>query len=230
VINLLLIDDDDELAQLIEAYLSGHGIGVESVQDGTQGLAKAIAGGHDLILLDGMLPGLDGLEVLRQLRRRSSVAVIMLTARGAPQDRIAGLDTGADDYLAKPFTPDELLARIRAVLRRTQAAVANKTEVLELGGIKLDSSQRDAWLNAKPCQLTSLQFEILEYLMRHAGRGVTRDELTAILHQRDSTPFERWLDVHISQMRKKIEADGVVRIRTIRGVGYMFSAPQSEGQ
>ena len=227
---LLLIDDDEELAQLVGAYLNGHGINVETVPDGTQGLARALASSYDLILLDGMLPGLDGLEVLRQLRRRSSVAVIMLTARGAPHDRIAGLETGADDYLAKPFTPDELLARIRAVLRRMQPVGANKVEVLSLGGIKLDSGQREAWLNDKPCQLTSLQFEILEYLMRHAGRGVSRDELTAILHQRDSTPFERWLDVHISQMRKKIEADGLTRIHTIRGVGYMFSAPQSEGQ
>ena len=227
---LLLIDDDEELAQLVGAFLNGHGIDVETVQDGTQGLARALASSYDLILLDGMLPGLDGLEVLRQLRRRSSVAVIMLTARGAPHDRITGLDTGADDYLAKPFTPDELLARIRAVLRRMQPGGGNKVEVLLVGGIKLDSGQREAWLNEKPCQLTSLQFEILEYLMRHAGRGVSRDELTAILHQRDSTPVERWLDVHISQMRKKIEADGVVRIHTIRGVGYMFSAPQSEGQ
>lgn len=226
--NLLLIDDDQELAQLIREYLGGHGFVVEAAHDGTQGLAKALAGGHQLVLLDGMLPGLDGLEVLRQLRRRSAVAVIMLTARSAPQDRIAGLDTGADDYLAKPFTPEELLARVRAVLRRTQQGAGSKPEALQIGRLKLDASQREAWLSNEACHLTSLQFEILEHLMRNAGRAVSRDELTAILHQRESTPFERWLDVHISQLRKKIEADDLTRIHTVRGVGYMFSPPQGE--
>lgn len=222
---LLLIDDDQELTQLVGEYLNGHGFGLEAAHDGTSGLARALSGDFELVLLDGMLPGLDGMEVLRQLRQRSEVAVIMLTARGAPGDRIAGLDTGADDYLTKPFTPDELLARIRAVLRRMHPS-APKADVLELGGLKLDSSQREAWLGEAACNLTSVQFEILGYLMRHPGRSVSRDELTAVLHQRESTPFERWLDVHISQLRKKIEGDGKARIHTVRGVGYMFSVPK----
>jgi two-component system response regulator CpxR len=223
---LLLIDDDHELADLIEKYLGEHGFEVSVCHDGRQGLARAFDTGIHMILLDGMLPGLDGIEVLRQLRRRSNVAVIMLTARSSKQDRINGLDSGADDYLAKPFAPEELLARIRAVLRRTQQAGA-RNEVLVLGKLKLDPSQREAWLEEDCCHLTSLQFEILEHLMRNCGRAISRDELTSLLHQRESTPFERWLDVHISQLRKKIEADREVRIRTLRGVGYMFTPPKA---
>jgi two-component system, OmpR family, response regulator CpxR len=226
--NLLLIDDDHELASMVQDYLARQGIVVQIASDGVQGLAQALAGGHDLILLDGMLPGMDGLELLRQLRRRSKVPVMMLTARGTPNDRIAGLDLGADDYLPKPFTPAEMLARIRAVLRRSQPVQPNKSEKLVMGKLSIDSSQREAWLESTPCELTSLQFEILDYLMRHAGRSISRDELTGILHQREATPFERWLDVHISQLRKKIERDGTTRIHTVRGVGYMFSSPGAD--
>lgn len=222
---LLLIDDDAELSRMMSEYLGSKGFVVEVAGNGLQGLARALSGHHDLVLLDAMLPGLDGLEVLRQLRRKSAAAVIMLTARGAPKDRVAGLEAGADDYLAKPFTPEELLARIRAVLRRTLPMAEARSEVIEVGGVRIDAARREAWLRETCCHLTSLQFEILEYLMRHAGRAVSRDELTGILHQRESTPFERWLDVHISQLRKKVEADGETRIRTVRGIGYLFSPP-----
>lgn len=228
--NLLLVDDDRELCRMMQDYLGSHGFEVEAVHEGTQGLAKALTGAHALVLLDGMLPGLDGLELLRQLRRRSNIPVIMLTARGTPQQRVLGLETGADDYLAKPFTPDELLARVKAVLRRASSSAITKPESLEVGGVKINAAQREAWLAQSACQLTSLQFEILEYLMRHNSRAVSRDELTAILHQRESTPFERWLDVHISQLRKKVEADGKQRIHTVRGVGYMFSAPEDDSR
>lgn len=221
---LLLVDDDAELAQMMREFLAPHDFELDVALDGTGGLAKALSGNHDLILLDGMLPGLDGLEVLRQVRRRSATPVIMLTARGAPADRIQGLDTGADDYLTKPFGPDELVARIRAVLRRSNATNATKPEQIIVGAMRIDPAQRQAFLRDENLALTSAQFEILEYLMRNAGRAVSRDELTAILHQRESTPFERWLDVHISQLRKKIEADGQDRIHTVRGVGYMFGA------
>jgi two-component system response regulator CpxR len=220
--NLLLVDDDAELGQLMAEYLRDFGVQVDAALDGTQGLARALSGTYDLVLLDGMLPGLDGLEVLRQLRRRSNVPVIMLTARGAPRDRIAGLDTGADDYLTKPFGPAELLAHVRAVLRRTQTAAGIKSEVIELGGLVLNTSEREAYLAGEPCAITSIQFQVLDLMMRNPNRAVSRDELTGILHQREATPFERWLDVHISQLRKKIERDGVTRIQTIRGVGYMF--------
>lgn len=225
---LLLIDDDVDLTSLMEEFLGQNEMVVESAADGTQGLAKALNGGYELVILDGMLPGLDGFEVLRQLRRRSNVPVIMLTAKVAPKDRINGLDMGADDYLTKPFGPEELVARIRAVLRRSGGGVAPKQEMVEAGGLRVDPAAREAYLSTGACSLTSVQFEVLEYLMRHAGRAVSRDELTAVLHQRDATPFERWLDVHISQLRKKIEADGATRIHTIRGVGYMFSVSQAE--
>jgi two-component system response regulator CpxR len=160
--------------------------------------------------------------VLRQLRRRSAVPVIMLTARGAPSDRISGLDTGADDYLTKPFGPEELVARIRAVMRRSSGAAAPKVDTIVIGDLRLDPATRQAYLGDGLVNVTGAQYDILEYLVRNAGRAVSRDELTSILHQRESTPFERWLDVHISQLRKKIEADGVDRIQTVRGVGYMF--------
>lgn len=225
---LLLIDDDHELAEMMSGYLSRNGYEVERSADGPTGLARALNEPFSLVLLDGMLPGLDGLEVLRQIRRRSAMAVIMLTARAAPESLIEGLDTGADDYLTKPFTPGELLARIRAVMRRMQSALEVKHEVIEVGGVRLDATQREGWLDGQCCHLTSLQFEILDHMMRNAGRAVSRDELTALLHQREATPFERWLDVHVSQLRKKIEADGRQRIRTLRGVGYMFAPPQAE--
>lgn len=219
---VLLIDDDTELTALMENFLGGQGFEVDVAHDGTAGLAKALAGECDIVLLDGMLPGLDGLEVLRQLRRRSAAPVIMLTARSAPTDRIAGLDTGADDYLTKPFGPEELVARIRAVMRRATPASAAKSEPLEIGALRLEPSSRQVQLRGEAVGVTGAQFDILEYLMRNAGRAVSRDELTSVLHQRESTPFERWLDVHISQLRKRIEADGEDRIQTVRGVGYLF--------
>jgi two-component system response regulator CpxR len=218
----LLIDDDKELTALMQEFLGSQGFSLDVAHDGTHGLAKAIEGNCDIVLLDGMLPGLDGLEVLRQLRRRSAVPVIMLTARGAPGDRIAGLDTGADDYLTKPFGPEELVARIRAVLRRAAPQGSQRSEPIAIGALRLDPSARQVFLRDEPIAVTGAQFDILEYLMRNGGRAVSRDELTSVLHQRESTPFERWLDVHISQLRKRIEADGEDRIQTVRGVGYLF--------
>jgi two-component system response regulator CpxR len=220
--HVLLIDDDVELTTLMREFFVEQGMELSVAHDGTQGLAKALAGEFDIVLLDGMLPQLDGIEVLRQLRRRSPVPVIMLTARGAPADRIEGLDTGADDYLTKPFGPEELVARIRAVMRRSTTSAQSKPDSLEIGALRIDPTARLASLRGKSVAITGAQFDILEYLMRHAGRAVSRDELTSVLHQRESTPFERWLDVHISQLRKKVEADGEERIHTVRGVGYMF--------
>jgi two-component system response regulator CpxR len=219
---VLLVDDDVELTSLMQDFLRENGFDLDVAHDGTQGLAKALGGANDLVILDGMLPGIDGLEVLRQIRKRSNVPVIMLTARGAPSDRIAGLDTGADDYLTKPFGPDELVARIRAVMRRSSMAAPAKSESLAIGVLRVDAGTREVALAEVAVSVTGAQFDILEYLMRHAGRAVSRDELTSILHQRESTPFERWLDVHVSQLRKKVESDGVERILTVRGVGYMF--------
>jgi two-component system, OmpR family, response regulator CpxR len=223
--SILLIEDDVDLCELMREYFAGNGLSITATHDGREGLAKAIDGAFDLIILDVMLPGLDGFEVLRQLRKRSAAPVIMLTARTAEADRILGLNAGADDYLPKPFGPDELLARIRAVLRRAGNAQALPQEI-EAGDLKLDAQTRQAWRCGELLDLTSLEFDILEILVRASGRTVSRDELTGAIHQRPSTPYERSLDVHVSHLRKKLEKNGPM-IRTIRGVGYRF-APEAE--
>lgn len=220
--SILLIEDDVELTLLMRDYFSQFDFQIEAAHDGRVGLARALEGGHDLVILDAMLPVLDGFEVLRQLRKRSTVPVIMLTARVAGEDRVAGLNSGADDYLPKPFGPEELLARIRAVLRRTGRPVAVDLTI-EAAGLKLDPETRLATYCGNPLEVTAFQFDILEILVRAAGRTVSRDELAAALHQRPASPFERSLDVHISHLRRKLERDGQTPIRTIRGAGYQFS-------
>src|SRR5262245_50783793 len=202
--NLLLVDDDAELCALMRDFFSHHGFRVESVYEGRRGLARALEGGFDLILLDVMLPGLDGFEVLHQLRRHSSVPVIMLTARTEQSDRIHGLNAGADDYLPKPFGPEELLARIRAVLRRASQLVFQTDKPLEAGGLRLDSATRQVWRDTVPLELTSIEFEILSLLMRSAGRSVSRDEIASILYHREAMPYERAIDVYVSHLRKKL--------------------------
>ncbi len=219
---ILLIEDDQELCSLMADYFAQHGFLIEAAHDGRRGLARALEGSFDLVILDVMLPALDGFEVLRQLRKRSGTPVIMLTARTARTDRILGLDTGADDYLPKPFEPEELLARIRAVLRRSRKFGAAPQEV-EAGGVKLNPHTREASYFGEPLEITSLEFDVLELLVRAAGRTVSRDELAAAIYQRKSTPYERSFDVHISHLRKKLERDDRTPIRTIRGVGYQFA-------
>jgi two-component system response regulator CpxR len=169
------------------------------------------------------LPVLDGFELLRQLRKRISTPVIMLTARTSQDDRIAGLNSGADDYLPKPFGPEELLARIRAVLRRTGHTESVPPQIIEAGDIRVNATTREVWRQNELVEITSIEFDILEVLARSAGRTVTRDELTTVLYQRRATPYERSLDVHISHLRKKLEGDERSLIRTIRGVGYQFA-------
>ena len=220
---LLLVDDDAELCGLMVDFFSQHGFRVESAYDGRRGLARALEGGFDLILLDVMLPGLDGFEVLHQLRRQSSVPVIMLTARTEQADRISGLNAGADDYLPKPFGPEELLARIRAVLRRVSQS-GLEPKALQAGSLRLDSATRQVWRAGAPLELTSIEFEILSLLMRSAGRSVSRDEIAGILYHREAMPYERAIDVHVSHLRKKLEHQGHSMIRTVRGVGYLFCA------
>jgi len=217
------VEDDTELTSLMTDYFAQHGFAIEAVHDGRTGLARSLEGRHDLIILDVMLPVLDGFELLRQLRKRSTTPVIMLTARTAQRDRIAGLNAGADDYLPKPFGPEELLARIRAVLRRTGHTETVPPQTVEAGGVRLDPLTRQAIFRDEPLDITSIEFDILEVLVRAAGRTVTRDELTTVLYKRPATPYERALDVHISHLRKKLECDGHSSIRTIRGVGYQFA-------
>lgn len=220
---MLLIDDDVELGELMREFFDSRGIRITAVHDGQRGLAEAFDHAYDLILLDVMLPNLDGLELLRQVRRRSLVPIIMLTARTARADKIAGLDAGADDYLPKPFEPDELIARMRAVLRRSGRVDLQRNQALEVNGVKMIPGTRQAWSRGAVLDLTTIEFDILELLVRSAGRVVSRAELVAAIHQRPATPLERSLDVHVSHLRKKLGTLGRL-ICTIRGVGYLFSA------
>jgi len=221
--SILLIDDDVSLCTLMSEFFAEHGFHIDAVYDGATGLARAFLGKHDLVLLDVMLPVLDGFHVLQTLRQRTAIPVIMLTARSAQQDRIAGLDAGADDYIAKPFGPHELLARVRAVLRRT-GFTRSAAGPVTVNDIELNSRTREVRKAKVPVVVTSLEFDILDILMRSAGHVVSRDELATVLYNREATPFERSIDVHISHLRKKLETGGRPLIRTVRGVGYLFVA------
>lgn len=221
-LSLLLVDDDAELCEMMREFFTQAGHRIECACNGREGLANALRGGYDLVILDVMLPGLDGITVLEQLRRRKDLPVIMLTARVQQHDRILGLNSGADDYLPKPFDPDELMARIRAVLRRTDTTSRQNQAVATYGRIKVNVSTREVWSSGNPVELTSMEFDLLELLMGSAGRVVSRDEITAVLFEREATPYDRFLDVHISHLRKKL-AGGRNLIRTIRGVGYVFT-------
>jgi DNA-binding response OmpR family regulator len=182
-----------------------------------------MAGGFDLILLDIMLPILDGLEVLKRLRENKvRTPIIMLTARTAHRDRIAGLDAGADDYIPKPFAPNELLARIRAVLRRTHEIPTATSTAVTIGRIRLDPRRREVWKGRVRVDVTSVEFDILDVLMHAAGRVVSRDQLASDLIHREFTTSQRFIDVHISHLRKKLESGKEPLIRSVRGVGYLF--------
>jgi two-component system response regulator CpxR len=228
--SILLIEDDTELCALMTDFFAQHGFRVESVHDGRSGLARGLEGDYDLILLDVMLPVLDGFDILTQIRKRRPIPIIMLTARTTPDDRVAGLEGGADDYISKPFGPEELLARIRAVLRRAGNPDVARQQVFRAGGIKLNSHTREVWKNGIPVEVTSIEFDILEHLVHAIGRTVTRNELAAILYQRSATPFERSIDVHISHLRKKLESQSDVVIGTVRGVGYLLSVKSESGE
>lgn len=222
--SILLVDDDAELCGLMSEYFASKGYRVDIAPDGRLGLSRALQGSYDLVILDVTIPTLGGLEVLRQLRQRSDAPVIMLTARTSQRDRIAGLEAGADDYLPKPFEPGELLARVRAVLRRAGHLLPVRHAPVQVGDIQLNPGTRQVHQNGQPIALTSIEFDILDVLMRSAGRIVSRDEIATILYQRETTPYERSVDVHVSHLRKKLECAGHPLIRTVRGVGYMFLA------
>ena len=221
--HILIIDDDVELAALLKEFLEREEIKVQCAHDGVGGLALASSGEFDLIVLDLMLPGMDGFSLLKQLRTKSRVPVLVLTARGDDEDRIVGLDFGADDYLAKPFNPRELLARIRAILRRT---VRHRGRV-EANGVVLDPGTREVYNNGQRIEITTLEFDILEMLMRSAGQVVSRDTLMESLYNRKATPLDRSIDMHVSHLRRKLETDRPL-IKTVRGVGYQFCASAEE--
>ncbi len=218
---ILLIDDDTELCSLLKEFLKREGFELEAEHDGTRGLERALREQPSLIVLDVMLPGLDGFEVLRRLREKSRAPVVMLTARGEDVDRIIGLELGADDYLPKPFNPRELAARVRAILRRIEARPDAAAGKLEVNGVTLDPSSRQVTRDGRPVEMTTFEFDILELLMRAAGRPVSRDELMERIYNRPATAFDRSVDMHVSHLRRKLE-DGRTLIKTVRGVGYQF--------
>ena len=221
-LSVLLVDDDVELCGMMKEFFAEAGHHLDCAYNGRDGLNCALNGTYDLMILDVMLPVFDGLTVLQQLRRRRDLPVIMLTARIQQLDRIVGLNTGADDYLPKPFDPDELLARIRAVLRRTDTASGKGRAALTIGNIQLNLGTREASVAGSRVELTSIEFDLLEMLMRSAGRVVSREEITLALFEREATPYDRFLDVHISHLRKKLKGERNL-IRAVRGVGYVFS-------
>jgi two-component system response regulator CpxR len=221
-LSLLLVDDDVELCGMMKEFFAAAGHSLDAINNGREGLARALHGTYDLLILDVMLPEIDGFAVLQQLRRHKNLPVIMLTARVHRNDRILGLNLGADDYLPKPFDPDELMARIQAVLRRTSTAMLSAGMTLNAGNIRLDPSTREVWSAGSPVELTSMEFDLLEVLMRYQGKVVSREEITARLFEREATPYDRFLDVHISHLRTKLHS-GRGLIRAIRGVGYVLT-------
>jgi DNA-binding response OmpR family regulator len=220
--HVLVIDDDPQLAALLREYLGSRGYTVDTAPDGPRGLARLKQGPVDLVVLDVMMPGMDGFEVCRALRREHAVPVIMLTARGDDMDRIIGLELGADDYLAKPFNPRELLARMSAVLRRARAAPEDEGK-LEASGIVVDVARHTATVDGAPLDLTTTEFDILRALVAAAGRVIPRERLMAEARGEDWAAYERSVDVHVSHLRRKLGDDPrqPARIKTIRGVGYL---------
>ncbi len=227
---VLIIDDDVELCELVGEYLEGEGFEIESVHNGINGVERCLDGDPELVILDVMLPGLGGFEVLNRIRERSRVPVIMLTARGEEIDRIVGLEMGAGDYRAKPFNPRERGARIRAILRRASAAAEpGEPEVLEAGDLAMDLGARAVRSAGAEVELTGAEFAVLETLVRSAGSVVSRDDLSRQALGRRASAFDRSLDVHLSNLRRKLGPipGGGERIKTIRGVGYLYVKPST---
>jgi two-component system, OmpR family, response regulator CpxR len=224
-VKVLVIDDDVELCGLLREFLQREGFQVDVAHDGKVGLEKVSKDAPDLIVLDVMLPGMDGFEILRRLRQQGRIPVLMLTARGEDVDRIVGLELGADDYLAKPFNPRELAARIRAILRRMEPRLADSR--VEVNGVTLDPGSREVVQDGRHIDLTTVEFDILEHLMRSAGRVLSRDALMEALYNRKATAFDRSMDMHISHLRRKLEGERTL-IKTVRGVGYQFCRSSEE--
>ena len=230
--HLLMIEDDARLAAMVGEYLTQSGFVVTHMPDGESGLGALQDKPVDLVVLDLMLPGIDGLEVCRRIRAlpgdAARVPVLMLTAKGDPMDRVVGLEIGADDYLPKPFEPRELLARIRAVLRRHQPGAAPEAQLLRFGALEIDRDARVVSVDGQAAELTSYQFDLLVTLAERAGRVLTRDQIMEAVRGRELEAFDRSIDVHMGRIRAAIEADvkNPKRILTVRGVGYVFAKHQ----
>ncbi|GKS89878.1 MULTISPECIES: response regulator transcription factor [Comamonadaceae] len=233
---LLMIEDDFRLAQMVGEYLGQSGLEVTHMADGKSGMARLQGGDAgplpDLVILDLMLPDMDGLEVCRRIRSlqgpAAQVPVLMLTAKGDPMDRIIGLELGADDYLPKPFEPRELLARIRAILRRRTDGGTPAAQVLRFGSLEIDRDARTVTVSGQAAELTSYQFDLLVALAERAGRVLTRDQIMEAVRGRELEAFDRSIDVHMGRIRAAIEQDAKNprRILTVRGVGYVFAKQQ----
>jgi DNA-binding response OmpR family regulator len=228
--DILLIDDDVDLCSMLTEYMGRYGFRVTAVHRGDTGLKAALEKPYAMILLDVMLPGLDGFEVLRRIRASSSINVLLLTARGEDVDRIVGLEIGADDYLSKPFNPRELLARVRAILRRSATPVSmsgTKADQASLraGGLELNRSARTVLQNGRKVELTDVEFALLEALMRAPGQVVAREDISENVLGRKFHPFDRSLDMHVSRLRRKLTENGAPedQVKTIRGVGYQLA-------
>jgi DNA-binding response OmpR family regulator len=232
---ILVIDDDEELCELLTRYLGPEGFEVEAVHDSGKGLERALSGEHDFVVLDVMLPGVSGFEVLRAVRKESSIPILMLTARGEDVDRIVGLEMGADDYLPKPFNPRELVARIRAIQRRGETKKEDKQQIgqikrMTVGDVELDAAARLVLQKGKPVELTAVEFDLLEMLLSAAGNVVSRGDLVKKVLGRGLDPYDRSIDVHISSLRKKLghKIKGIERIRTVRGRGYQYALAEND--
>ncbi len=226
---VLVVDDDVELCELVAEYLEPEGFSVDTADDGLEGVERALANTYSIIVLDVMLPGINGFEVLRRIRAKSRTPVLMLTARGADVDRIVGLELGADDYLPKPFNPRELVARIHAILRRTQArsettASDSASETLTVGDVRLNIGARTVHRGSEVIELTAAEFDMLAELITNAGRVVSRDKLAEAALGRPLAPLDRSVDMHVSSLRRKLghKVNGVERIKTVRGAGYQY--------
>lgn len=225
-IKLLLIEDDQRLAALTSGYLETHGIRVSHAATGPVGLEYACSRQYDVVLLDLNLPGLDGVEVCRQLRKRSDIPIIMVTARDEMPDRVIGLDAGADDYVGKPFSARELLSRVRAVVRRAQGRVGPSLTELVVGRLRLVPDQLQVVLDERVIAITAYEFSLLYALARNAGRALSREQMIDLAKGNADESFERSVDVHISRLRHKLgdNARRPTLLKTVRGVGYLLSA------
>ncbi len=229
---ILIIDDDEELCELVSEYLTVEGFEVDTVHDGEIGLQKALEENHDMVILDVMLPKKNGFDVLRGLRIESNIPVLMLTARGEDMERIVGLEIGADDYLPKPFNPRELVARLRAILRRVENVKNAETissEKLIVEDLVISHSGRTAKVNGEKLGLTAVEFDLLVALATESGKVVKKEDLSIDVLERELSPFDRSLDMHISNLRKKLgkHENGEDRIKTIRSVGYIYTIADS---
>lgn len=224
-IKVLLVEDDVRLAQLTSRYLEGHGLMVTTAGDGIEGQAEALRRQYDVVVLDLMLPGRDGIEVCRQLRSRIDVPIIMVTARGEESDRVLGLEVGADDYVTKPFSPRELLARIRANVRRVRGQAGPAPETITVGKLVLDPANMTVLLDGAKVDVTAYEFSILRALAQRPGKVLSREQLLDLAKGSADLSFDRSIDVHVSRLRAKLGDDSRSPkiLKTVRGVGYLLA-------